>query len=267
MNRRFSDPRKQRAVDIHSLQAGEFAASYDEMRSDAYRTCFAYSRKRLDALIDGYLPQRGDGLKVLDVGCGTGHYMARLRSRGFDVAGVDGSEEMLVHARESNPESRLEWADVERIPFGDAEFDYIICIEVLRYLPDIAGLLKEMSRLLKPGGVVLATAASPFNLNGYYLINRIASSYRVPGLVPLKQYFHRSRSLRRRFLESGFDTARVHGVYLGPINWIEHAAPRALPRLLRLWEPADVRTADLPLLREFSNMFLVRAVRATDHGI
>jgi 2-polyprenyl-3-methyl-5-hydroxy-6-metoxy-1,4-benzoquinol methylase len=261
MNSAFSDPRKQRAIDIHSLQAAEFAASYDDMSSDAYRTCFTYSRKRLDVLIQSYLPARGDGLRVLDVGCGTGHYMARLRDRGFDVAGVDGSQEMLVHARDNNPESRLECADVERIPFDGGQFDYVICIEVLRYLPNISGLISEMYRLLKPGAAALATAASPLNLNGYCLINRIASSYRVRGLVPLRQYFHSSRRLRRGFLESGFDEFTIHGVYLGPINWIEHAAPRALPGLLRLWEPADARIADLPLLREFSNMYLVKAVR------
>lgn len=263
MNTAFSDPRKQRAVDIHSLQASDFAASYDDMSSDAYRTCFTYSRKRLDILIDSYLPARGNGLRVLDIGCGTGHYMARLRARGFDVAGVDGSEEMLIHARVNNPESRLELADVERIPFDGDQFDYVICIEVLRYLPDISGPIREMSRLLRPGGAALATAASPLNLNGYCLINRIASSYRVRGLVPLRQYFHGSRRLRRSFLESGFDEFRIHGVYLGPINWIEHAAPRAISGLLRLWEPADARTADLPVLREFSNMFLVKATRGS----
>src|SRR5262249_50130698 len=128
MNNAFSDPRKQRAVDIHSRQAGEFAASYRDMGADAYRACFTYSRKRLDALIERYLPQQGDGLKVVDVGCGTGHHMAKLRSRGFEAAGVDGSEAMLVHAGENNPGSRLACADVDRIPFGDAEFDYAFCI-------------------------------------------------------------------------------------------------------------------------------------------
>jgi len=263
MNIALTDPRKQRAIDIHSLQAGEFAESYDSITADTYRSCFAYSRKRLDALIEDYLPAKGDGLRVLDIGCGTGHYMARLRSRGFEVVGVDGSEEMLTHARANNPESRLECADVERIPIGDAQFDFVICIEVLRYLPEVSGLINEMSRLLKPGGTALATAASPFNLNLYYLINRIASSYRLRGLVPLRQYFHSSRSLRRGFLDRGFDTVRIHGVYLGPINWIEHASPSALPRILSAWERVDGAVSDLPVLKEFSNMFLVRGIRGS----
>jgi len=213
-------------------------------------------------LIDRYLPGCGDGLRVLDVGCGTGHYMARLRSRGFEVAGVDGSEEKLLHARHNNPESRLEYADVDHIPFGAAEFDYVLCVEVLRYLPDISRAINELSRVLKAGGTALATAASPLNLNGYYAINRIASSYGIRGLVPLRQYFHSSRRLKRDFLESGFESARVHGVYIGPINWIEHVAPRALPGLLRMWERADTKFADMPVLREFSNMFLISAKRS-----
>ena len=262
MSTKFSDPRKQRAVDIHSLQAGEFATSYDDLASDPYRACFTYSRKRLDTLIERYMPARGAGSKVLDVGCGTGHYMAVLRARGFDVTGVDGSEEMLVHARRNNPTSRLELADVDDVPFDNAEFNYVLCIEVLRYLPDISGVIRELFRLLKPGGTALVTASSPMNLNGYCVINRIASAHRIPGLVPLRQYFHTSRRLRRSFLAAGFGSCIVHGVYLGPINWIERTVPAALPRLLRAWEPADAKIADKPILREFSNMFLIRATRS-----
>jgi len=262
MSTKFSDLRKQRAVDVHSLQAPEFASSYEDLVSDPYRACFTYSRRRLDTVIERYLPVHGNGLKVLDVGCGTGHYMAGLGTRGFDVTGVDGSEEMLAHARGNNPASRLELADVDHIPIDDAQFDYALCVEVLRYLPNIAGVINELFRLLKPGGTALVTAASPLNLNGYYLINRLASPHRILGLVPLRQYFHTSRRLRRSFLAGGFASCDVHGVYLGPINWIEHAAPAALPRLLRFWEHADAKIADKPVLREFSNMFLIRATRS-----
>ena len=94
-----------RAVEVHSEQAGLFAERYGE--EDPYSSVFTYSRKRLDRLLDGYLPPTDAGLRLLDVGCGTGHQMLRWRSWGYEVAGVDGSDEMLAHARDNNPGAAL----------------------------------------------------------------------------------------------------------------------------------------------------------------
>jgi ubiquinone/menaquinone biosynthesis C-methylase UbiE len=257
----YAQVQKHRAIETHSLQAAEFALSYQELRKDAYQSCFAYSRHRLDRWLERYLPPRGDGLRLLDVGCGTGHHLARLRQRGFDVVGVDGSAEMLAHARANNPGVELERADVEEIPFPDGSFDFVLCIEVLRYLPQSSRCIKEMARLLKPGGVCLATATPVLNLNGYWLVNRIANLISISDLVRLKQFFTTSGRLRREFLAAGFAAPELHGVYFGPINWLERLARPQLAPLLKLWEPVDATLTDRPLLRELSNMFLVRAVR------
>lgn len=250
---------KQRAIETHSMQAGEFAVSYQDLEQDAFGSCFTYSRRRLDHFLARYLPERGEGLKVLDVGCGTGRYMASLRQRGYLVAGVDGSEEMLAHARRDNPGVEIKQADVDQLPFADGSFDFAICIEVLRYLPSATRALAEMARVLKPGGVLLVTAAPVLNLNGYYIINRVASTIPVKGLVPLKQFFATSSGLRREVTKAGLEVTRIHGVYFGPINWIERLAPGILPAALRKWEAIDSRISDRPILREFANMFLVAA--------
>ncbi|HXG95307.1 MAG TPA: class I SAM-dependent methyltransferase [Blastocatellia bacterium] len=253
------EAQKQLAIEQHSLQADTFAERYRS--ADIYHSCFNYSRHRLDALLERYLPERGDGLSLLDVGCGTGNHMARLRERGFQVAGVDGSESMLEHARANNPGAEIHRADVEAIPFADASFDFVLCIEVLRYLPDAAACVREMARVLRPGGVALVTAAPVFNLNGYSVINRVANLVKLGDLVRLKQFFTTSRKLRRQFVEAGFEKPAIHGVYIGPVNWIERLAPRMLPRALKAWEKIDSAVADRAVLREFSNMFLARAVR------
>lgn len=255
------ESQKQQAIELHSAQADMFAARYAEAAQDVYKDCFLYSRHRLDALLRRYLPERGDGLRLLDVGCGTGHHLARLRQRGYEIAGIDGSAEMLRYARMNNPGADLRLADVDRLPFPDGCFDLILCIEVLRYLPDASGCIGEMARVLKPGGICLVTAAPRFSLNAYWVVNRIVQLIPVGNLVRLKQFFTTSAQLRRQFLEAGFQTVNVHGVYLGPINWVQRLAPRLLPRLLRAWEPHDATLADHALLREFSNMFLVHAVR------
>jgi ubiquinone/menaquinone biosynthesis C-methylase UbiE len=168
---------------------------------------------------------------------------------------------MLDQARAINVGADIRRADVESIPFPDASFDFVVCIEVLRYLPNSAQCIHEMARVLKPGGVCLTTAAPVLNLNGYWIVNRLANLIRVGDLVRLKQFFTTSGRLRREFAVAGFSGTDVQGVYLGPVNWIERLAPRALPRVLKVWEPMDAAMADLPVFRELSNMFLVRATK------
>jgi SAM-dependent methyltransferase len=252
---------KQLAVDQHSRQAELFAGRYTQSSEDGYQSCFAYSRRRFDLLLERYLPARGDGLRLLDVGCGTGHHMARLRERGFEVAGIDGSDGMLSHARANNPGADIRHSDVEEMDFPSGSFDFILCVEVLRYLPNPTAALREMARVLKPGGICLATAAPALNLNGYWLVNRVANALPVGDLVRLKQFFTTAGRLRRDCKVAGFVESVVHGVYIGPINWVERITPSLLPWFLRAWEPLDGRLADLAVIRNLSNMLFVRAVR------
>lgn len=250
-----------RAVDVHSSQADEFASSYQVYDRDPYQSCFTYSRMRLDQALQSYLPASGAGVRLLDVGCGTGHHLHELAGRGFEVTGVDGSPDMLEQARRANPGVELREADVDQLPFGASTFDLAICIEVLRYLPDPRACVAEIARVLAPGGVCVATAAPLFSANAYPLVNRLAVAAPVGELVRLKQFFTTPSRLQAIFEQAGFGDVEVHGVYAGPVNWVEHLAPRRLPRFLRVWEPFDRQLADRPRLRGLSNMLVVKAVR------
>jgi ubiquinone/menaquinone biosynthesis C-methylase UbiE len=251
------EAQKQLAVDTHSEQSELFASRYEGIQADPYHDCFVYSRHRLDLLLDKFLPAWGEGLRMLDLGCGTGYHLNRYRERGYELAGVDGSEEMLRQARLLNPEIEFKQADVEQIPFPDASFDLVMSIEVLRYLPDLGPSLREIARVLKPGGTALVTAAPPLQANLYPPVNRLASAFRVGDLTKLKQYFHSPARLRREFAGAGFSATEVHGVYGGPMIWVERVLPAAMPRLLRVWEKVDAKTANARVLRSFSNMVLV----------
>src|SRR6266702_3579019 len=158
------DAQKERAVEVHSAQAGLFAAGYREL--DPYASCFNYSRRRLETLLDRLLPARGDGLRLLDVGCGTGHHLARTRARGFTVAGVAGSEEMLEQAARSCPGAELRRSDVEALPFPAGSFDVVLSIAGLISLADARACLGELARVSRAGGMCLTTAAPLFNLSG-----------------------------------------------------------------------------------------------------
>ena len=254
-------PHSARAIELHTQWADAYADRYARAGAAPYESCFAYGRHLLNGMLSRYLPADGSGLRLLDVGCGTGHQMAMLRQRGYEVAGVDASEKMLEHARTNNPGAEIHCADVGDLPFETASFDYVICIEVLRHLSNSTPTVAEIARVLKPGGVALATAAPLFNLNAYWLVNRITTRVRIGNFRRLHQFFTTSPRLRRQFRAAGSSVVEIHGLSLGPINWVERLARPILPHVLRKWERFDRALADLPVVREFSNMFVVRAVR------
>ena len=86
-----TDTQKLESIQTHSDQADQFAASYEKQREDPYQSCFTYSRRRLDSALEPFLPREVAGLRLLDVGCGVGHHLARLRSRGSPMSGTRSS--------------------------------------------------------------------------------------------------------------------------------------------------------------------------------
>lgn len=96
--------------------------------------------------------------RVLDVGCGSGwasRLFAQLASNGR-VAGIDISDEMIAVAQKSseafsNVEFRV--ASAERLPFKDGEFTHAFSMESLYYYEDMSVALREIRRVLQPGGV------------------------------------------------------------------------------------------------------------------
>ncbi|MGH2957955.1 MAG: bifunctional demethylmenaquinone methyltransferase/2-methoxy-6-polyprenyl-1,4-benzoquinol methylase UbiE [Solirubrobacterales bacterium] len=101
----------------------------------------------------------GPGCDALDVCCGTGDLALELRRRiGPDgrVVGSDFSEPMLAVAREKSAEASLPvefgWADALELPYGDGSFDAVTIGFGARNLADLDRGLREMSRVLKPGG-------------------------------------------------------------------------------------------------------------------
>jgi demethylmenaquinone methyltransferase/2-methoxy-6-polyprenyl-1,4-benzoquinol methylase len=101
----------------------------------------------------GRLPR--DGGHVLDVATGTGLVAAELLRRGFEVTGVDQSAEMLARARERfGPRIELVEASAENLPFPDGSFDHLTVTYLLRYVDDPGATLRELARVVRPGGIV-----------------------------------------------------------------------------------------------------------------
>jgi demethylmenaquinone methyltransferase/2-methoxy-6-polyprenyl-1,4-benzoquinol methylase len=106
----------------------------------------------------------GPADRVLDVATGTGLVAEELvRRHGCSVVGLDQSEQMLAAARTklaAEPElaARVELVrgEAERLPFADAEFDGLTFTYLLRYVDDPAATLRELARVVRPGGTIAA---------------------------------------------------------------------------------------------------------------
>jgi demethylmenaquinone methyltransferase / 2-methoxy-6-polyprenyl-1,4-benzoquinol methylase len=100
--------------------------------------------------------EAGPGNRVLDVATGTGAVALELvHQKGCTVVGVDQSEGMLDAARRRvNGSVELVRGSAEALPFGDAEFDALTFTYLLRYVDDPAATLRELVRVVRPGGWV-----------------------------------------------------------------------------------------------------------------
>ena len=98
------------------------------------------------------------GERVLDVGCGEGRFAAELARVGAEVVGIDVAAEPLRRARERHPELDLRLMPAAGAwPLPDASFDAVWAGEVIEHVADTAGWLSELRRVLRSGGLLLAS--------------------------------------------------------------------------------------------------------------
>ena len=120
-----------------------WADSYDEPGNQVIDLEQPVVREILDGLPAGV---------ALDAACGTGRHTAYLASAGHRVIGVDTSPEMLAVARKRAPAGEFHQADLADLPLADDSVDLVLCALALSHIPDLAPVLSELVRVLRPGG-------------------------------------------------------------------------------------------------------------------
>ena len=104
------------------------------------------------ALLLRVFPRRGEGRRVLDIGCASGYLAQILAQRGYSVTGVD------LPGTAHPPGIHFAAADLDAgLPPLDGCFDYILCADVLEHLRDPGRLLRECRERLAPGGALVAS--------------------------------------------------------------------------------------------------------------
>ncbi|MEH6655381.1 bifunctional 2-polyprenyl-6-hydroxyphenol methylase/3-demethylubiquinol 3-O-methyltransferase UbiG [Loktanella salsilacus] len=99
------------------------------------------------------------GKDVLDLGCAGGFMAEALAERGAHVTGIDPASDAIDAARDHARAGKLRIAyDVgvgEALPYDDASFDAVVCVDVLEHVADLHRVLSEIARTMRPGGLLL----------------------------------------------------------------------------------------------------------------
>ena len=122
-----------------------------------------YERNRYDGVL-AFLRRfvEGGPLAVAEVGCGTGHWLGELSGCGFRVlAGLDFSSGMLQQARAAAPTAWLTRGKAEQLPWVDASFDRLYCVNAIHHFRDPSAFVSEARRVLRPGGGLMSIGLDP----------------------------------------------------------------------------------------------------------
>jgi ubiquinone/menaquinone biosynthesis C-methylase UbiE len=104
--------------------------------------------------------------KVLDLGCGNGRLSELFDGMEIDYVGIDNSQSLIDKAKNRYPNKKFITSDIIDLPFTDGEFDIIFFIATFHHIPSLIlrqKVIKEVKRVLKPGGILIMTNWNLFN--------------------------------------------------------------------------------------------------------
>jgi ubiquinone/menaquinone biosynthesis C-methylase UbiE len=129
----------------------DVAASYDTR----------YDRNRYSDVRDALLRFVGDARDVIEVGCGTGHWLAELASASRNLVGVDPSRGMLEMAARAASTARLVRAQAENLPLAGGSADRLFCVNAMHHFADKLAFVAEARRVMRACGEILIVGLDP----------------------------------------------------------------------------------------------------------
>src|SRR4029079_4712323 len=192
----------------------DFAGWYENERHLPYH-------RMLDDLEVELVERYAAGKAVLEVGCGTGLILHRTARFARRAAGIDLSGAMLARAHQRG--LRVVQASATALPFAAASFDVAYSFKVLAHIPDIEGALREMARVVRPGGWVLAEFYNARSLR------RLVKALKPP--TPVSERTHDEHVYTR------YDGAAEIGRYLPPeLAWTATRGIRVITPVAQVLE-------------------------------
>lgn len=164
------------------------------------------------------------GRRVLDVGCGDGALVRAAVARGAEATGIDPDPAMLTAARSHavNAGVRATFLEgrIESLPFPDSSFDVVVAVTVLCFVRDAAGAVRELARVLRPGGRLVIGELGRWNL--------WAATRRIRGWLGSRTWkaarFRTAAELCALADQAGLSVTQIRGaVYYPPVGLVARA--------------------------------------------
>src|SRR6476659_5876849 len=195
--------------DAASTQAyyDEFSKGYEKLRGANDPGGY---RELVDDLEVDFASRYAAGADILEVGCGTGLLLERLARVAKTARGIDLSPGMLEKARARGLDVRR--GSVLELPYPEATFDVTCSFKVLAHVQAIETALREMIRVTRPSGVVLAEFYNPMSLRG--LVKRLGPARAISASTNEGAVYTRFDSPFRvkRLLPVGWEIVASRGV-------------------------------------------------------
>lgn len=225
----------------------EFSDWYEKQRHDGYHVLI--DELECEAVRRYVTPQS----RILEAGCGTGLILNRLRPLVKQAVGVDLSSGMLQKARARDLD--VVQGSLTALPFADASFDVVCSFKVLAHIEAIGTAMREMGRVLRPGGRLLAEFYNPYSLR--YLIKRLKPPTAISAKTDDEAVYTRYDTLEqvKGYLPPELKFSTVHGVRVVTPFSQAHRWP-VVGQVLRAAERTAV---DLPGVRRLGGFLIVVA--------
>jgi 2-polyprenyl-6-hydroxyphenyl methylase/3-demethylubiquinone-9 3-methyltransferase len=216
---------------------------------------------------DRHLPN-WNGVKVLDVGCGGGFSCEFMAKRGAIVSGVDLSPACIESARLHAQKTRLtidyRAGVAEQLPFESNQFDCVVCVDVLEHIADLAQTLREVSRVLKPGGIFFFDTPNRTLFSKIVLIWVLEDILRkIPRGIHDWNKFIKPEELIPLLRSQGFGNIEIEGFNLLGRNLREHVQAY---RYYRQTQRFQVKFGDPRSLMYIGKALKLDSESATDAG-
>jgi ubiquinone/menaquinone biosynthesis C-methylase UbiE len=248
---------------------GSGADRYDARHyGSRYRTFIGDRQKLVASVLQGLgLPPAA---RVLDVACGPGHFLHAAVAAGLDAVGIDSSRDMLRTSKTRlGPDARLVTGDATVLPFDSASFDAVNTSGLIEYLPEPTPMLRELLRVLKPGGHAMVSSTNRISpalvlfpvtdvIKRSATLRRVIKAVRLPvddvSLSPqhFRFNFHTPGHLRALLQGAGFANLEMHYCHL-------QLLPHPLDRIVPAATTACVNVTD--------RLLGVRPLRALAEGL
>ncbi len=217
------------AVRSKFSHAGAASKWHDMYAAETERLDEDNFRLRRDAAVAMVQRLAPASARVIDLGCGAGPVVSALRQRGVDVIGIDYADDMLDNARirlraMGLDDGRLYQGDCRKTAYPDASFDVVVCLGVISYIEDYTDVLREIHRLLRPGGTMILSYRNVFNpivSDPVVLMKHLARKFlRRRDLAATEKFeigrFLDFRTVSASIERTGFEFVEFAGIGFGP---------------------------------------------------